>query len=183
MQKISGGGGGGSATNRHKSFRRQGFARTRLYSQFGGIGTVSLSTSWFRRTERSIWMYTVSNWTNWTQPSTRNVQNRWVARASSSIITTPGRTHYCKPEKNFWSWTGMSYHILRIHQTLPLQITTISLSTEFLEWWETWFLRKALNTSWNGCLSRQINFFERGIMKLLERWQKIIDQSSQYIVE
>lgn len=52
---------------------RQGFIQTRLYSQSRGIRKVSFFISYFRRTEQSIQMYTVPNWTNWMQLSTRSV--------------------------------------------------------------------------------------------------------------
>ena len=92
-----------------------------------------------------------------------------------------GHTHLWSLGKNYWSLVEMFYHI---HPDLALS---------------DYFLFRFLQNSLNGknfnndddiksyliqfFANKNQKFYERGIMMLPERWQKVIDQNGQHITE
>ena len=84
------------------------------------------------------------------------------------------------------SWEVLNIH--RIHQTLHLWISiyfglyrSFSMEKISISW-------KTVKGTWNSSLLKKIKSFggkkfgEDGIMKLPEKWQKIVEQNSEYVV-
>ena len=42
---------------------------------------------------------------------------------------------------------------------------------------------KTVKGTWNSSLLKKIKFWEDGIMKLLEKWKKVVEQNGEYIVQ
>ena len=93
------------------------------------------------------------------------------------------RDHMCIwwPGKNCYSLAGKFWFICSIHQTLHLWIaiyfdfyTNLLMVKTSLPW-------KTVKVSWNSSLLNKIkNFGEDRIMKLSEKYQKIVKQNNEY---
>ena len=42
---------------------------------------------------------------------------------------------------------------------------------------------KTVKGTWNSSLLKKIRFGGNGIMKLLEKWQKVVEQNGEYVVQ
>ena len=170
---------------RLKRHRKQTFIRGRLCSQCGGISKVLCFSSSYQVIKQSIEMCIVGNWTVWTNPSSKNVQNSLIVKAWCFITTMQDHTQVWSPVKNCWSLDGMCCHIHPTRQILRHHISMLMF--------------RALQNSLRGITfnsdeavnqhlvqffaDKDRSFYERGIMKLTEIWQKVIEQSGQYIID
>ena len=42
---------------------------------------------------------------------------------------------------------------------------------------------KSIKGTWNSSLLKEIKFWEDGIMKLPEKWQRVVKQNSEYVTQ
>ena len=67
------------------------------------------------------------------------------------------------------SWLPMSHLFLSLQNSL-------NGKNEKIPW-------KTVKGTWNSSLLKKIRFGGNGIMKLLEKWQKVVEQNGEYVVQ
>ena len=85
--------------------------------------------------------------------------------------------------KNCYSLAGKFWFICRIHQTLHLQISIYLGPYKILLIENISIPWKIVKGTWNSSLLKDKKFWEDGIMKLPEKWWKVVEQKREYIVQ
>ena len=145
-------------------------------------GVVSFSC--FQGTKRLIWMSTVVSWTYWTQQLKENGQNWSIVKVQFFTMTTLHHTNLLPPAKDYKGLVGKWCYIHHIALTLHHQITIY-----FYLCRTSWMVKlsnddEAVKSHLVQFLAdKDQKFYECEIMKLPERWQKVIEQNGKYIID
>lgn len=127
-------------------------------------------TSFYPQTRPSIWMSTVTSWTN-----EHSNPPEAPSTCKSFITTMPNQTFLYKSYRGL---AGKFYCTLYIHPTLCHQISNC-LCLHNLFKGQTFNFEERIKIHLEEFLtSKDRKFFEQGIMDLPTRWQKILEQNS-----
>ena len=177
---------GTSYKNPYQPHQRPIFIQRRLWCcVYGGIGRESSITTFFWKTRYLIPTSTAPNEPNWRQQLDENhpelLKRKCIIFHQDTtrciFLWWPGKSCYSLAEK-FW-------FIHCIHQTLHLWCPFILVFTKFSSW------EKQNYNSLEGCKRHQQQsfaqkdkkFWEDGVMKLPEKWQKVVEQNNKYVIQ
>ena len=85
--------------------------------------------------------------------------------------------------KNCYSLAEKFWFICRIHQMLHLQISIYFGLYKILLMEKTPIPWKTVKGTWNSSLLKKIKFGEDRITKLPGKWQKVVEQKGEYVVQ
>ena len=167
----------------HKQFLSLDWRKTRYCWVCDGIGRKLSIMGCCKVAKSSIRSCTLHNLTVWTKQSKMSVQNRPTERESCSIMTMHGHTSLITQNKLTelgWEvlmhppyspdFASLDYHLFR-----ALQNSLDGKKLADRDGAET-HLGKFFN-------NKPQKFYTNGIMKLTEKWQKVIDNNGQYILD
>ena len=176
---------GTSYKNPYQPHQRPIFIQRRLWCcVYGGIGRESSIMTFFWKTRYLIPTSTAPNEPNWRQQLDENHPELLKRKCIIFHQDTTRCIFLWWPGKNCYSLAGKFWFICYTHQTLHLWISTYFSLYNIILMEKISIPSKTVKGTWNSSLLKKIKSFEKTeLWSCLKKWQKVVEQNSEHIVQ